>query len=92
MDVMKAEDGTLSWDLWIDFQAQDADGMTPALVEHARPGTSLEAGTYVLVGSDDSDVAVARVVSVEPDGLVYTRVLPGPASEHVHLLGASSAA
>jgi hypothetical protein len=92
MDVMKAEDGTLTWDLWIDFQAEDADGMTPALVEHARPGTTLEAGTYVLVGSDDSELAVARVVSVEPDGLVYTRVLPGAASEHLHLLGASSAA
>ncbi len=68
MGVMKAEDGTLTWDLWIDFQAEDADGLTPALVEHARPGTSLEAGTYVLVGSDDSELAVARVVSIEPDG------------------------
>ena len=89
---MKAEDGTLTWDLGIDFQAEDADGMTPALVEHARPGTTLEAGTYVLVGSDDSELAVARVVSVESDGVVYTRVLPGSASEHLHLLGASSAA
>jgi hypothetical protein len=92
MDVMKAEDGTLTWDLWIDFQAEDGDGLTPALAEHARPGINLEAGTYVLVGSDDSDVAVARVVSVESDGLVYTRVLPGPASEHLHLVGATSAA
>ena len=92
MDVMKTEDGTLTWDLWIDFQAEDVDGLTSTLVEYARPGFTLEAGTYVLVGSDDSELAVARVVSVEPDGLVYTRVLPGPASEHVHLLGASSAA
>ena len=92
MGVMKAEDGTLTWDHWIDFQAEDADGLTPALVEHASPGTTLEAGMFVLVGSDDSDVAVARVVSVESDGLVYTRVLPGPASEHLHLVGATSAA
>ncbi len=92
MDVMKAEDGTLTWDLWIDFQSEDADGLTPALVDHGRPGTTLEAGTYVLVGSDDSELAVARVVSVEPDGLVYARVLPGSASEHLHLVGASSAA
>jgi hypothetical protein len=84
---MKAEDGTLTWDLWIDFQAEDADGLTPALVEHARPGVSLDAGTYVLVGNEHSDLAVARVVSVESDGLVYARVLAGPASEHLHLVG-----
>jgi hypothetical protein len=92
MEAMKLEDGTLTWDLWIDFQAQDADGLTPALVEHARPGVTVAAGTYLLVGSDDSELAVARIVSVEPDGLVYARVLPGPASEHLHLVGSSSAA
>jgi len=92
MDVMKAEDGTLTWDLWIDFQAENADGLTPALAEHARPDITLEAGMHVLVGSDDSELAVARVVSSQSDGLVYTRVLPGPASEHLHLLGATSAA
>ena len=91
MDVMKLEDGSLTWDLWIDFQAQDADGLTPALMEHARPGVTVEAGTYLLVGSDDSELAVARIVSVEPDGIVYTRVLPGPAREHLHLLGSSAA-
>jgi hypothetical protein len=92
MDAVKTDDGTLTWDLWIDFQAEDADGLTPALAEHARPGVALDPGTYVVVGSEDSALAVARVVSVEPSGLVYTRVLPGPASEHLHLLGTSSAA
>jgi hypothetical protein len=92
MEAMKLDDGTLTWDMWIDFQAQDADGLTPALVEHARPGVTVDPGTYLLVGSDDSELAVARIVSVEPDGLVSVRVLPGPASEHLHLLGSSSAA
>ena len=92
MTSMKSKDGTLTWDLWIDFQAQDEDGLTPALVEHARPDVSVEAGRYLLVGSDDSELAVARIISVEPDGVVQTRVLPGPASEHLHLVGTSSAA
>lgn len=87
---MKLKDGSLTWDLWIDFQAQDADGLTRALMD-ARPGVTVEAGTYLLVGSDDSELAVARIVSVEPDGIVYTRVLPGPAREHLHLLGSSAA-
>jgi hypothetical protein len=89
---VKAEDGTLSSDLWIDFQAEAPDGLTPALVEHARPGVTVEPGRYLVVGSDDSELAVARVVSVEPNGVVYTRVLPGPAVEHLHLVGGSSAA
>ena len=84
---MKAADGSLTWDLWIDFHGEDADGLTSALIEHARPGVKVEAGCHLLVGSDDSELAVARVVSVEPNGLVYTRVLPGPASEHLDRLG-----
>ena len=75
----------------IDFQAQDEDGFTPALVEHTRPGVSVEPGSYVLVGSDDSELAVARIISVDPDGVVQTRVLPGPAAEHLHLIGTAGA-
>ena len=41
------DDGTLTWDLWTDFQAQDEDGLTPALVEHARPGIDVEVGKYL---------------------------------------------
>jgi hypothetical protein len=89
---MRTEDGSLTWDLWIDFHTRDTDDFTSTLLEYARPGIAVEVGTYLLVGSDDSELAVARIVSVEPNGLVYTRVLPGPASEHLHLLGASSAA
>ena len=89
---MKSDAGTLTWDLWIDFQAQDEGGLTPALVEHARLGVDVTAGRYLLVGSEDSELAVARIVSVDPDGVVQTRVLPGPAAEHFHLIGSSSTA
>ena len=73
---MKATDGRLTWELWLDFHTQDADGLTTALVEHARPGVKVEAGCYLLVGSDDSEPAVARAGSVEPNGVVYRRVFP----------------
>jgi hypothetical protein len=86
MARVKSDDGALSWDLWIDFHGQGADGLTPALVEHARPGVNVEAGSYLLVGSADSELAVARIVSVDPDGVVQARVLPGPAQEHLHLI------
>jgi len=84
---MRAVEGTLTWDLWIDFHGEDADGLTSALLQHARPGVTVEAGCSLVVGSDDSEPPVARLVSVEPNGTVYTRVLPGPASEHLDLLG-----
>ena len=49
----------------------------------------IEAGTRVLVGSDDSEFAIAPLVSVEPNGVVYTRVLPGQASpQHLAATGA----
>ena len=85
MMPMKSEDGTLTWDLWIDFQAQDEDGLTPALVEHARPDVSVEAGRYLLVGSDDSELAVARISSVERDGVVQTACFrPGQRTSSPH--------
>jgi hypothetical protein len=89
---MQAADGTLTWDLWMDFQAVDAGGLTAALVEHARPGVTVEAGQYLVVGSDDSELAVARVESVEPSVLVYAVVLTGPPTEHLRLIGTSGTA
>ena len=76
----------MTWDLWVDFQRRRSDGLTPTLAEYARPGVELRPGAFVLVGSEDSELAVAEVVEVRPDGLVTTRVLPGPAEDHLHLL------
>ena len=78
-------------DLWIDFQARGADGLTPSLSRFARPGVSLEVGAFVVVGADDAEPAVAEVVEVRDDGIVMLRVLPGPASDHLELLSAERA-
>ena len=55
------------------------------------PGTKLVVGDYILVGNKEADPAVAEVVHVCPKGLVLVRVLPGPAGEHVHLVGQANA-
>jgi hypothetical protein len=83
--------GTMTWDLWIDYQARREDGLTPTLARFAQPGVSLEVGAYVVVGADDAELAVAEVVEVRPDGVVLLRVLPGPASDHLELLSAERA-
>jgi hypothetical protein len=68
------------------------EGLTSALLDHVRPGVVIEVGRYLVVGSEDSEVAVAQVTSVEPNGIVHVRVLPGPATEHLHHLSATSGA
>jgi hypothetical protein len=78
----------MTWDLWIDYQARAADGLTPTLARFARPGVSLEVGSFVVVGADDAEPAVAEVVEVRVDGVVMLRVLPGPAADHLELLTA----
>lgn len=76
-------------DLWVDFQQGDADGLTPTLTNFARPGVELRSGSFVLVGSDDSELAVAEIVKVNDDGVVLTRVLQGPAEDRLALLDGS---
>lgn len=76
----------MAWDLWIDFQQGGAEGITSTLAEHARPGLDLHHGTYALVGSEDADLAVAEIAEVRAGGVVLTRVLPGPATNHLELL------
>jgi hypothetical protein len=76
----------MSWDLWVDFHRQDADQLTHAHVADARPGIQLEAGTYVVVGNEDADAAVAHVVSIDESGVVLLRVFPGPVGAHISLL------
>ena len=78
----------MTWDLWIDYQARREDGLTPTLARFARPGLTLEVGTFVVVGADDAELAVAEVVEVKDDGIVLLRVLPGPASDHLELVSA----
>jgi hypothetical protein len=81
----------MTWDLWIDYQARRADGLTPTLARFARPGLGLEVGAFIVVGADDAEPAVAEVVDVRADGVVLVRVLPGPASDHLELLSAERA-
>jgi hypothetical protein len=81
----------MTWDLWIDYQARSANGLTPTLARFARTGVTLEVGAFVVVGADDAEPAVAEVVEVRADGVVLVRVLPGPASAHLKLLSAARA-
>lgn len=79
-----------AWDLWVDYHRTDGAGLTHTHLEDVENHIEIVPGAYVVVGNEEADPAVAEVVSVEPDGLVLVRVLPGPAEEHRHLTGRQS--
>lgn len=76
----------MRWDLWVDYLRTDGQGLTHTSVRNARPAMSLRVGDHVVVGNEDADPAVARVASVDDDGLVLVAVLPGSVEAHQALL------
>lgn len=76
----------MTWDLWVDYLRTDGDRLTHTSTRNARPGVPLRGGSHLIVGNEDADPAVARVVSVDEDGVVLVAVLPGPVDAHRDLL------
>lgn len=81
----------MTWDLWIDYQRTDGDGLTHGNVRNVAPGKKPIVGEHVVVGNEEAEPAVAEVVQVGPDGSVLVRVLPGPAEEHLDLVAGRTA-
>ncbi len=74
------------YDLWVDFMRMQDDGRLRTRLRHARAGFVPIAGSYVIVGSEDADSAVARILSVDAEGAIEVQVLPGMVDEHRDLL------
>ena len=74
------------WDLWIDYHRRDADGLTHGNVRNARHDAGLAPGTYIVVGNEEADSAVAEIVRIDDDGVVLLRVLPGTVEDNRKLL------
>lgn len=77
----------MTYDIWVDFQRMLDDGRLLARSRNARPGFTVTAGAYVLVGCEDAEPAVAHVLAVSADGSVELQILPGPVADHHALLG-----
>jgi hypothetical protein len=76
----------VSWELWVDYQRRDGDGLTHASVKDVSPGVALEVGGFVVVGNEEADSAVAEVMSIDQRGIVLLRVLPGSCEDHGNLV------
>jgi hypothetical protein len=55
-------------------------------IEDSKPGFVPVAGHYVVVGCEDADTAVARILSVDIEGNIELEVLPGTAESHRDLV------
>ena len=67
------------WDLWVDFQRRDSNGLIHADVRHLREKRegyappALAVGVSLIVGNEDANSAIAEVVEVLDD-IIYLRI------------------
>lgn len=78
------------YDLWVDFMRMRNDGRLRTRLRRARPGFVPIAGSYVVMGCEDADPAVAKILSVDAAGAIEVQVLPGRVEDHRHLLSATA--
>jgi hypothetical protein len=80
----------MDYDLWVDFQRMQDNGRLLARSRNARQGLTLVAGMHLVVGCEDAQPAVARILAVTADGSVELQVLPGPIEQNRGLLPTSA--
>lgn len=74
------------YDLDVDFMDMTNDRRLWTRLEDARPGFVPIAGRHVIIGCEDANPAVARILSVNAEGHIELEVLPGSVDSHRDLL------
>lgn len=77
---------TDSYEIAVDFMDMTNDRHLWVRASDARPGAELTVGRHVIVGDDDADPKVARIVAVDDGGNVELEILPGSVESHADLL------
>lgn len=78
-----------SLDLLVDLNTMDDTGLPWAFLKRASDPARIVPGSHIIVGAGKVR-AVATVVDVV-DGIVHVQPLPGPVSQHRHLVRGPSA-
>jgi hypothetical protein len=73
---------TVDWDLWVDFQSGDDDGLTRANIRNLRPGLRLCVGDVIIVGNEDAESGVGEVMELGQKGGAMIKVFPGSVMEN----------
>jgi len=74
------------YEIAVDFMDMTDERHLWARAADARPGIALSIGRHVVVGDEDADSKVARIVAIDADGNVELEVLPGSVESHSDLL------
>lgn len=77
--------GTSEYDVAVDFMDMTDDRHLWARAVDVRPGLTVIVGRYVVVGDEDADPRVARVVAID-GGNLELEVLAGTVDAHRDLL------
>ena len=74
------------YEIAVDFMDMTNGRHLWARAVDARPGVVLSVGSHVVVGDEDADPRVARIVAVDTEGNVELEVLPGSVESYADLL------
>lgn len=73
-------------DLVVDFMDMTNDRRLIARLVDARIGYQAAVGSYAIVGDADADPRVARILSIDEQGIIELEVLPGSVEANRDLL------
>lgn len=65
------------YEIAVDYTDMTNDRRFWVLAADVRAGLELSVGRHVVVGDEDADSKVARIVAVDADGNVQVEILPG---------------
>ena len=77
---------TADYDIAVDFMDMRDNGRLWTRLEDVRPGFTPIAGQYAIVGCEDADPAVARIIGVDIEKGITLEVLDGSVDDHRDLL------
>lgn len=82
----EAPDARVHYDIGVDFMDMTNDRRLLCRTVDARPGFVPAVGDHAIVGDEGADPKVARIVSIDPDGVIELDVMPGSVEAHLDLL------
>ena len=74
------------YDIAVDFMDMTDDRRVWVRAADVREGIEVIVGQHVVVGDDDADARVARVLAVDEGGNIHLEILPGAVESHTDLL------
>lgn len=74
------------FDIAVDFMDMTNEGHLWVRSTDVRVGVEIVVGRHVVVGDEDADPKVAKIVAVDADGNVELEILSGSVESHADLL------